>query len=130
VLSAIDAGLVGAVVVFAVTRVFWLALVAWWIVAFLREVRSPLFTAWVNRGLDPATRATVNSMAGQMDALGQIAGGPAVGAVAVWFRVPVAIAVAGLIRLPALVLYRRTPRRDITPSAATPGAPGTPAHGG
>ena len=108
VLGMIDAGLAGAVVLFAATRSFPLALGAWWVVAFLREIRSPIFTAWVNRGLDPATRATVNSMAGQMDALGQIAGGPAVGAVAVWFRVPLAIAVAGLIRVPSLLLEART----------------------
>ena len=118
VLAMIDAGLVGAVVIFAATRTFLLALVAWWVVAFLREVRGPIFTAWVNRGLDPATRATVNSMAGQMDALGQIAGGPAVGAVAVWFRVPLAIAVAGLIRAPAILLYARTSKPRAVPGTA------------
>jgi DHA3 family tetracycline resistance protein-like MFS transporter len=130
VLTMIDAGLVGAVLVFALTRAFWLALIAWWIVAFLREVRSPIFTAWINRGLDPATRATVNSMAGQMDAIGQIAGGPAIGVVAIRFGVPVAIALAALIRAPALALYPRTTRRsasgDATTTRAAPASPGTP----
>jgi MFS transporter, DHA3 family, tetracycline resistance protein len=128
VLGAIDGGLVVAVVVFALTRQFWLAVVTYWIVAFLREVRSPVFTAWVNRGLDPATRATVNSMAGQMDAVGQIAGGPAIGVVAVAVSVPAAIAVAGLLRVPALFLYRRS--RRVTPNADEPAATGTPVPGG
>jgi DHA3 family tetracycline resistance protein-like MFS transporter len=127
VLGAIDAGLVVSVVIFALTRAFWLALATYWVVAFLREVRSPVFTAWVNRGLDPATRATVNSMAGQMDALGQIVGGPAIGLVAVAFGVPAAIAVAGLIRAPALLLYRRS--RRPTPEPGEPAATGTPGPG-
>jgi MFS transporter, DHA3 family, tetracycline resistance protein len=121
VLGAIDLGLVMAVVVFALTQAFWLALGAWWVVAFLREVRSPVFTAWVNRGLDPATRATVNSMAGQMDALGQIAGGPLIGVAAIWFGVPAAIAIAGLIRVPALMLYRRSRRADALVREEEPG---------
>jgi len=32
---------------------------AFWIVGALRSVRDPVFTAWVNQGLDPATRARV-----------------------------------------------------------------------
>lgn len=77
-----------SVVVFALSGAFWLALILFWTVAFLREVREPVFAAWLNRGLDPSTRARVNSFAGQMDAFGQIAGGPTMGAVSVGFGVP------------------------------------------
>ncbi len=110
VLLGIDTALLASVVAFAWLGVFWIALCAFWVVAFLREVRQPVFTAWLNRGLDPSTRATVNSMAGQMDAVGQIAGGPTIGAVTVWWGVPAAIAVAGVVRAPALALYARALR--------------------
>ncbi len=118
VLAAIDAGLIVSVVAFGMLEIFPLALLAFWVVAFLREVRQPIFTAWLNRGLDPATRATVNSIAGQMDALGQIAGGPAIGAVAVAWGVPAAIGVAGVLRAPALALYSRALGRG-APEGAT-----------
>lgn len=119
VLAGIDVALVASVVVFALAGAFWLALGAFWTVAFLREVREPVFTAWLNRGLDPATRATVNSISGQMDAVGQIAGGPTIGGVAVWWSVPAAIAAAGLLRAPALLLYGRALRRG-EPSGPAP----------
>lgn len=120
VLAGIDVGLILSVVAFAWLDVFWLALCAFWVVAFLREVRQPVFTAWLNRGLDPATRATVNSMSGQMDALGQIAGGPTIGAVAVGWGVSAAIAVAGLLRVPALALYARALRSGEPEPESTP----------
>jgi DHA3 family tetracycline resistance protein-like MFS transporter len=107
VLATIDAGLIVSVVAFAWLGAFWIALCAFWVVAFLREVRGPVFTAWLNRGLDPSTRATVNSMAGQMDAVGQVAGGPTIGGVAVWWGVPAAIAIAGALRAPVFALYTR-----------------------
>jgi DHA3 family tetracycline resistance protein-like MFS transporter len=119
VLAGIDVALVVSVVAFGLLDWFWLALSAFWIVAFLREVRQPVFTAWLNRGLEPATRATVNSMGGQMDAIGQVAGGPTIGAVAVAWGVPAAIVIGGVLRAPALVLYGRALRRG-EPTAAGP----------
>jgi len=134
VLAGIDIALVVSVVVFAVAGAFWFAVAAFWAVAFLREVREPVFTAWVNRGLDPGTRATVNSMVGQTDAIGQIAGGPTIGVVAVWWSVPAAIAVAGVLRAPALALYVRARRKgepapvddvavEVPPHIEVPGMP-------
>jgi DHA3 family tetracycline resistance protein-like MFS transporter len=119
VLAGIDVALVVSVVAFGLLGSFWLALGAFWIVAFLREVRAPVFTAWLNRGLDPATRATVNSMGGQMDAIGQVAGGPTIGAVAVAWGVPAAIVIGGVLRAPALVLYGRALRRGEPTAAGT-----------
>lgn len=120
VLAGIDLLLVASVVAFGLLGAFWFALLAYWTVAFLREVREPVFTAWVNRGLESSTRATVNSVAGQMDAVGQIAGGPTIGVVAVWSGVPAAIAVAGLLRAPALALYGRALRHGVETSPEAP----------
>jgi MFS transporter, DHA3 family, tetracycline resistance protein len=110
-LALFDILLIAAVVVFGLTGNFWLALGSFWLVALAREAREPIFTAWINQGLDPASRATVNSLGGQMDALGQMAGGPALGVVAVWRSVQSAIVVSGLLRLPSLALFGRTLRQ-------------------
>jgi DHA3 family tetracycline resistance protein-like MFS transporter len=110
ILAVIDVLLVIFVVVFAVTGGFVVALIAFWIVGGLRSVRDPIFVAWVNQGLDPATRATINSMSTQADAVGQAAGGPVLGVIGNR-SVPWALGVSGLLGAPALALYARAIRR-------------------
>ncbi len=59
----------------------------------------------------PEDRATINSVGGQADAIGQAAGGPGIGLIARSLSVPTALVVSGLLRLPALFLYARAIRR-------------------
>ncbi|MBI5354649.1 MAG: MFS transporter [Chloroflexi bacterium] len=99
----ISAGLIG----FALAPVFGITLVMYLGVSVLRNVMGPLYTAWVNQRLDSNTRATVHSMAGQVDAIGQIAGGPSVGLVARFFSVTAAITTSGMLLLPAMLLVGR-----------------------
>jgi DHA3 family tetracycline resistance protein-like MFS transporter len=123
ILGGIDIALVLGAVAFAFAGEFWLALIAFWIVGGLRNVREPIFRAWVNQGLEAKTRATINSMATQADAIGQAAGGPMLGVAASAISVPAALAISGLLRLPALLLYGRAIRRGtvgtVTPSDET-----------
>jgi DHA3 family tetracycline resistance protein-like MFS transporter len=122
-LGAIDVVLVLAVVGFAFVGRFWFAVVLFWIVGGLRNVREPIFRAWVNQGLEARTRATINSMATQADAVGQAVGGPMLGVAATAISVPAALAISGVLRLPALLLYRRAIRRGtvgtVTPAEET-----------
>jgi len=111
ILALVDLMLIVSVVGFALVGSFWWAVLLFWIVGGLRSVRGPIFTAWINQGLDPATRATINSMGGQADAVGQALAGPIVGGVGRAVSVPWAISVAGLLRLPILFLYLRAIRR-------------------
>jgi DHA3 family tetracycline resistance protein-like MFS transporter len=67
-------------------------------------VRGPLNSAWVNQKLDSNVRATVHSMTGQVDAFGQIAGGPSMALVARFSSVIAAIATSGFLLLPAMFL--------------------------
>jgi DHA3 family tetracycline resistance protein-like MFS transporter len=111
ILAGVDLILILGVVAFGLMGSFWPALIAFWIVGALRSVREPVFEAWLNQGLEPATRATLNSLGGQADAVGQAAGGPALGVVATRVSVPGALVVSGLLRAPALLLYLRAIRR-------------------
>jgi DHA3 family tetracycline resistance protein-like MFS transporter len=115
-LMVIDAVIIASVVVFAVAAGFWVALGAVWVVSALRSARDPVFTSWLNQGLDPKTRATINSLGGQADAVGQSVGGPVLGMIAGRVSVPAAILTSGLFALPSLFLYVRAMRRG---SAAT-----------
>jgi len=116
ILRVIDLVLVAAVVGFGLAGAFWLALLTMWVVAAMRDVREPIFDAWVNQGLDPSTRATINSMGAQSDAIGQAAGGPALGVIGN-ASVPAALVVSGVLRLPALLLYARAIKRGTVGTA-------------
>lgn len=104
----LTAGVIG----FALSGNFALALGTYWTVYLLRRTIDPLYIVWVNQSLEPSVRATVLSLSTQMDALGQIAGGPALGLIAQFLSVRTAVAVAGGILSPALLLFSRTVRRD------------------
>ena len=71
-----------------------------------------MYTAWVNQNLDSETRATVLSISGQVDAIGQIAGGPGVGLIAKLVSVAAAISTSGLLLTPALWLIGRANKQS------------------
>jgi DHA3 family tetracycline resistance protein-like MFS transporter len=101
-------GLISAALIgFAISPLLGLALGLYLLIDILRDIVIPLYTAWVNQKLEPNTRATVLSMSGQVDAIGQIAGGPAVGLVARTFSVVAALVTSGLLLSPALFFIRR-----------------------
>ncbi len=111
VLLAIDIGLLLRMVAFGLAGNFGVALAAYWFAYLLRRTNQPLFTAWLNQSLEPRVRATVISLSGQVDAVGQIAGGPAFGAIATLGGTRVAMVAAGLVLAPAALLYVRALRR-------------------
>ncbi len=106
-----NTGLVAAVMLFGLAWGFTSAVGAYWAVLLFRRLNGPLQAAWINRGLDPATRATVISLGNQSDALGQVAGGPVLGAIASGVSVRAALLTAGVILSPVMFLYGRTLRR-------------------
>ncbi len=57
------------------------AIVFLWVASVMSQVFGPVKRAWLNHSLDSANRATLFSVEGQADALGQIAGGPFLGAI-------------------------------------------------
>lgn len=111
-LFIINGLLVASVVAFGVAHSFEVAVAVFWAGGVLRRITLPLTAAWINQGLDPAVRATVLSMRGQADALGQIAGGPLLGLVATVTSVRAALVSAGAVLALTLPLYARTIRRD------------------
>jgi DHA3 family tetracycline resistance protein-like MFS transporter len=106
-LSIASALLVAAMFSFILAGSFYLALLAFFAVAMLRSIKSPLTAAWLNQGLDSASRATVFSMQAQADAVGQVAGGPAVGAIGKFVSIQAALVVSTIALIPAIGLYRK-----------------------
>jgi DHA3 family tetracycline resistance protein-like MFS transporter len=79
---------------FALAGVFWFALIAVWMTRWMRIAMRPLVVAWVNRGLAPSARATVLSMLGQAEALGEVCGGPVLGLIGTLHTVRTALVCA------------------------------------
>jgi len=78
----VNAGLIViALAGFGLARRLWIAATLYVLVAVLRSIRQPLNSTWFNQRIDdPQVRATMFSVTSQVDAIGQIAGGPVVGA--------------------------------------------------
>lgn len=106
-LFGINLALVVGVVAFGLAPSFGIALAAFWLVNLARSLYWPIASAWLNRQVESRVRATVISAQSQADALGQLAGGPAIGAVGTAFGLRAAITAAGFLLTPALVLYGR-----------------------
>jgi hypothetical protein len=110
---AITAGLFAvAMGAYAVSTSLVAAVLAYWFVVAVRGVHTPLFVAWVNTGLSSASRATVNSLGAQADALGQVAGGPVLGWIAAARSVRAAIGAAAVLALPVMPLVGAGRRRE------------------
>jgi DHA3 family tetracycline resistance protein-like MFS transporter len=112
VLTGITALMVVALAGFGLAGSFWLALALYWAFGALRAVREPLHNTWLNGLIDsPQVRATLFSASSQVDAIGQIIAGPAVGMVGSLLSIRAALATSAAILSPAAWLYARAGRK-------------------
>ena len=106
-LGLLNALSVLGILAFAFAPAFWWAASAWTALSVVRGLYGPLYTAWLTTGVPSQSRATVNSLASQADALGQLSFGSLFGLAGTLWGVPAALALAALVRLPTLPLFRR-----------------------
>jgi len=100
-----------AMLVFALTGSTWVAIAALLGVFFARDLGGPLHTIWLNEQItDSSVRATVLSISGQADAIGQAGGGPVLGLIGNVWGLRTALAAGALVIVPALGLYTRAMR--------------------
>ncbi|MCG7346309.1 MFS transporter [Sporosarcina sp. ACRSL] len=88
-------------------------LVFYVLIQVTRQVMYPLEDIWLNKIIpDSSTRATFFSVKGQIDAIGQIGGGPIIGVIASRFAVKIAILVSACFVMPVLYLYTVVLKKD------------------
>jgi DHA3 family tetracycline resistance protein-like MFS transporter len=95
-----------SIVVLGLTGEFGIAILARWSAAGLGSITQPLLDAWLVRNTPSAIRATVFSVVSQGDALGQVLGGPGIGAIGSWVSLRAAMLASAVLLLPGLVLLR------------------------
>jgi DHA3 family tetracycline resistance protein-like MFS transporter len=111
ILFALTSVLLVAELVFALTANVGLAIAAVLLASVVRSLASPIYMTWLNEQItDSSVRATVISISGQADAVGQAAGGPALGAIGNVWGIRAALTAGALVLLPALGLYGRAVR--------------------
>ncbi len=94
-------------IVFGLAPGFSVAMVAFLGISVVVDLKRPLLSVWINRNVASSVRATVLSMHGQADAIGQTAGGPGLGIVGTISSLRVVmLLVAGLLS-PTIGVYRR-----------------------
>jgi DHA3 family tetracycline resistance protein-like MFS transporter len=103
----VTAGISLAMFGFALSQILILSLILYLIIDALRDVHIPLQTAWVNQKLDSKVRATVHSMFGQVDAVGQMLGGPIVAVIAATGSAVASLVTSSLLLTPALFFIQR-----------------------
>ena len=96
---------ISSMLIFALTRNFSLMLIAYLATNTFKIINEPIFSAWLNGHIDDNSRATVLSINGQMNSLGQILGGPIIGIIATNISVSIGIVCTSLLVAPVLVLY-------------------------
>jgi DHA3 family tetracycline resistance protein-like MFS transporter len=101
-----------SVVLFGLAGNFFLALALFWAATVCRKAALPLYTTWLTRSSDPRMRATVISISGQADAIGQIAGGPIVGLIGNLVSLRAAIVTTGAILAPNVFFFARAMRHS------------------
>ncbi len=96
-----------AVVGVALLGNLWLVLAALWLHNASSAFSAPIQATWLNRNLESSSRATVLSMNSQANAIGQVVGGPPLGALATRTSIPVALLVAAAVQLPSVLALLR-----------------------
>jgi DHA3 family tetracycline resistance protein-like MFS transporter len=114
VLAALNVIYVGCTVAFALSGNFLVAAVFLTARVVVGTPSGVLLSVWFNQSIpDPSVRATVMSMSGQCNALGQWIGGPLVGLLGNALGLRAAITATGLIPLPNSALFALAGRQPV-----------------
>jgi len=120
-----------AVIAFGLAPDFLVAVLAYWLASIVKSMSQPLMETWEVRSIPSQVRATVLSTLSQGDALGQMLGGPVVGAIGSARSIRAAMVATGLLHAPTLLLLTRASRllgpTDGAPSVGPASAPAPPA---
>ena len=93
---------------FGLTKNIYVSLLLFWIIGIMRSITSPLLDTMLSNTItDNSIRATIFSMRGQVDSIGQIIGGPIVGFFGVLFSIRAALIISAFLLSPVILIYKK-----------------------
>jgi MFS family permease len=104
-------GQVVFMVLFAVAPSFYWAIASFWVLTIIGSITPPMYQSWLNQQLESRSRATVLSIMGQGNAVGQGLGGPFVGITATRYYIRTALILSAVLLIPAVVLYGKVMKK-------------------
>ncbi|GAC1315285.1 MAG: tetracycline efflux MFS transporter TetA(P) [Ktedonobacteraceae bacterium] len=110
-LFIINAMMIVSLLTFALAGYFYLAVIAFLGFGVFRSANEPVYMTWLTRNTESRVRATVISMRGQVDAFGQIVGGPPVGYIGSAFSLRAALVAVSVTLSPVLLLLAYASRK-------------------
>ncbi|MDO7905369.1 MFS transporter [Paenibacillus sp. JX-17] len=109
---------IGAIVLLVAAPDFAWAVTAVLLLDLVMILNEPIYNTWLNYNIQGRTRATVLSMLSQSDALGQTAGGAAIGWIGSRFSLRASLVAAAMLLTPVLAVYSRIWTRDRQPPSS------------
>lgn len=109
-LFVITAVMIAGLLIYAATSNLIVAISVVLIFSTVRGLAGPVFATWSNQNISSDVRATVLSMQSQTDAIGQMAGGPPMGAIG-QISARLAFLASAAVLSPTLVLLFRASRK-------------------
>ena len=90
--------------IFGLAGGFLFATIGFFLYSRSRSLQRPFYGAWIIPMIQPEVRATALSAMGQADAIGQVVGGPAVGAIGTAVSLRAALLTGAALQAPAVAL--------------------------
>lgn len=106
--------LIGTIAGFALSKTFAFTLALFIVSRAIRRSLEPLLKTWTNLHAPSETRATVLSFSTQSHSIGEIAGGPVVGAIGQYRSAKIAVVTAAFLLLPTLPTLLAAKKRSDT----------------
>ncbi len=103
-------GFIVSIVLFAFARSFEFGVLVFILSKQIQRANFTLYDPWLTRQIAPEVRATVLSMWAQTNAIGQVVGGPLIGAIAVATTLPIGYASLAIFLIPVPILLTMTLR--------------------
>lgn len=94
-------------VCFGLAPSFVIALTAFLCISIVTSLKRPLLSVWINRNVESQVRATVLSLGSQIDAIGQVAGGPGLGIIGATSSLRTVMLLVATLLTPTLGAYGR-----------------------
>lgn len=92
---------------FSIVKNLYIALILFGIIGIMRSITNPLLDTMLSNIItDNTIRATIFSIRGQVDSIGQILGGPIVGSFGVLFSIRAALLISAILLSPVILIYK------------------------